>query len=222
MSARRCFCTLWFASAFGCASLLLTSSELCAAVNQPEQKMSIPGIRDAGKVTDYLYRGAQPKESALKGLKQLGITTIVDLRGERQGLMETERQNAQAMGIEVINLPGNGWSPPTDQQIAEFFKIMQATPRRKVFLHCWLGGDRAGIFIAAYRMAFDGWTPAQALQEMHQFHFHGFWHPAMTKYVQEFPRRLASSPALAAFRHAATAGDSAQTHDARPVEATAP
>lgn len=178
--------------AFGCASFALASAH---SNQQVEQRLNIPGIRDAGKVNDHLYRGAQPKEWALKELKQRGITTILDLRGERKGLMETERKNAQALGIEVINLPGNGWSPPSDQQIAQFFRIMQAIPRRRVFLHCWLGGDRAGVFVAAYRIAFDGWTPEQALEEMHEFHFHGFWHPAMTKYVQQFPRRLSSSPA---------------------------
>ncbi|HUN64370.1 MAG TPA: protein tyrosine phosphatase family protein [Candidatus Sulfotelmatobacter sp.] len=222
MSARRRFLSLWFASVLVCASVVFASSELGATSNQRAEKISIPGIRDAGKINDYLYRGAQPKESALKELKQLGITTIVDLRGERHGLMETERKNAQALGMEVVNLPGNGWSPPTDQQIAQFFEIMQTTPRRKVFLHCWLGGDRAGIFIAAYRMAFERWTPEQALQEMHEFHFHGFWHPAMAKYVQEFPERLASSPALAVFRHAATVANSAQTDEARPVGPTTP
>ncbi|HTZ48715.1 MAG TPA: hypothetical protein VMH20_14060 [Verrucomicrobiae bacterium] len=206
---------------FGFVSLALSSPHSNQQAKK-EQKLIIPGIHDAGKVDDYLYRGAQPSEPALKELKQLGITTIVDLRGERKGLMETERKNAQAMGIELISLPGNGWSPPTDEQLAQFFTIMQATPRRKVFLHCWLGGDRAGVFIAAYRIAFDGWTSEQALQEMHEFHFHGFWHPAMTKYVQEFPKRLANSPALAAFRHAAAAGNSAQIYEARPTEAGAP
>ena len=201
------FCCATFASAFPHSN----------QQEEKEQKLNIPGIRDAGKVDDYLYRGAQPSESALTELKQMGITTILDLRGERQGLMETERRNAQAMGIEVINLPGSGWSPPTDEQLVQFFEVMQATPRRKVFLHCWLGGDRAGIFIATYRIAFYGWTPEQALEEMHEFHFHGFWHPAMTKYVQEFPAHLASSPALAAFRHTAAAGNSARIHEARPA-----
>jgi protein tyrosine/serine phosphatase len=50
-----------------------------------------------------------------------------------------------------------------------------------------LGGDRDGVFIAAYRMAFDGWTPEQALQEMRAFHYKEFWHPNMKAYVKHFP-----------------------------------
>jgi tyrosine-protein phosphatase SIW14 len=200
-------------AAFGSGSVFASANAL--GTTQAEEKVSIRGIRDAGKVNDHLYRGAQPSESALKELKRLGINTIVDLRGERPGLMEKERKNAQLLGIEVINLPGNGWSPPTDAQIVQFFEVMRATPRRKVFIHCWLGGDRSGIFIAAYRIAFDGWTPEQALREMREFHFHGFWHPVMTKYVQDFPTRLAASPALASFRHTPMVGSKTQSRDVR-------
>jgi hypothetical protein len=63
-----------------------------------------------------------------------------------------------------------------------------------------LGTDRTGVFIATYRIAFDAWTPEQALQEMRSFHFKGFWHPAMKVYIRGFPARLAHSPALASFR----------------------
>jgi tyrosine-protein phosphatase SIW14 len=165
------------------------------------ERMHISGVRDAGRVNDFLYRGAQPNDKALEQLKALGITTIVDLRGERHGLIRTEHKHAESLGMDFLNLPGNGWSPPPDQQIAQFFSLMQETPRRRVFLHCWLGGDRSGVFIAAYRIAFYGWTPEQAIREMHVFHYNSFWHPAMTKYVREFPSRLASSPELASFRH---------------------
>jgi hypothetical protein len=38
---------------------------------------------DVGKVNEFLYRGAQPKEEGVEQLKNLGIDAIVDLRGER-------------------------------------------------------------------------------------------------------------------------------------------
>ncbi|MGB2636982.1 MAG: hypothetical protein WAM58_23845 [Candidatus Acidiferrum sp.] len=185
----------------GCIS---AASDATAPVEQSlaSEKLHISGIRDAGKVNDFLYRGAQPNDKVLEELQELGITTIVDLRGERHGLITKERKHAESLGMDFINLPGNGWSPPPDKQVAQFFSLMQETPRRRVFLHCWLGGDRSGVFIATYRIAFDGWTPEQAIREMHVFHYNSFWHPAMTKYVREFPSRLESSPELASFRHA--------------------
>ena len=57
------------------------------------------------------------------------------------------------------------------------------------------------MFVAAYRIAFDGWTPEQAIREMQAYHYKEFLHPNMKFYVGKFPERLAKSPALEAFRH---------------------
>jgi protein tyrosine phosphatase (PTP) superfamily phosphohydrolase (DUF442 family) len=165
------------------------------------EKLHIPGIHDAGRVGPFLYRGAQPNDQGLRELKRLGINTIVDLRGERKDLIEKERKHAETLGMRFVNLPGNGWSPPSDKQIAEFFSLLHEQPQRRTFVHCWFGGDRSGVFVAAYRIAFDGWTPEEAIREMHQFHFKSFWHPAMTRYVRDFPARLRRTPSLAGFRH---------------------
>lgn len=174
------------------------------------EKISIPGIKDFGKVNDYLYRGAQPKDESLVQLKKLGVDTVVDLRGVVHKAVKEERKQAQALGMQFVNLPGNGWSNPTDDQIAQFFSLVVKRPRKKIFIHCWLGGDRSGVFIAAYRIAFDGWTTQQAVDEMLQFHYLEFWHPGMKRYVEEFPERLAHSPQLAPFRNLASRRTSAE------------
>jgi protein tyrosine phosphatase (PTP) superfamily phosphohydrolase (DUF442 family) len=165
------------------------------------RKAHIPGVKDAGKVDDFLYRGAQPSEEGLKELRKLGVDTIIDLRGEWPWEVKKERNYAQSLGMRFVNLPGNGWSPPSDRLVAKFFTIVQERPKRRIFVHCWLGGDRSGVFIAVYRIAFDGWTPEAAIQEMRAYHFKAFLHPTVTAYVRSFPERLARSPSLAAFRH---------------------
>ena len=164
----------------------------------------MPGISDFGKVNDFLYRGAQPKNDGVEQLKKFDIDTIVDLRGELPGLIEDERERAESLGIRFINLPGSGWATPTDDEIAQFFTLVRERPRRKIFIHCWLGGDRSGMFIAAYRIAFEGWSPRQAIQEMRSFHYLHFWHPNMARWVRKFPDRLAHSPKLASFRQIRT------------------
>ncbi len=169
------------------------------------QKLHIAGIRDAGEVDDFMYRGAQPKDKALEQLKKLGVEMIVDLRAERRGLIKKEREHAESLGMQFVNIPGNGWSNPSDEQVAQFFTLLQPTSGHRIFVHCWLGGDRAGVFIAAYRIAFDGWTADQAIHEMRQFHFNAFWHPNMTRYVRDFPARLARTPSLESFRHSTSA-----------------
>ena len=174
-----------------------------APISHPRyaRRIHIAGVSDAGKLNDYLYRGTQPSKKGLKNLRRLGIDTIVDLRGEFRSTTKRERAYARKLGMRLVFIPGNGWSPPKDEQMAEFFALVAKRPRHKIFVHCWLGGDRSGVFLAAYRIAFDGWTPEQALAEMQGFRYHGFWHPAMTAYVRDFPARLRRSPVLERYCH---------------------
>ena len=60
------------------------------------EKIYVPGVSDFGKVNDFLYRGAQPKDDGVEQLKNFGIDTIVDLRGELHGLIENERRRAES------------------------------------------------------------------------------------------------------------------------------
>jgi tyrosine-protein phosphatase SIW14 len=187
-------------------SLTVSTSTSAQQTNAPAEQpalaetLHLPGISNGAKVNDFLYRGGQPNQEGLKALNKLGIDMVVDLRGERRSTMETERTRAKFLGMHLVNIEGNGWAPPEDEQVAQFFSLIQQQPRQRIFVHCWFGSDRTGVFIAVYRIAFDGWTPEQALREMYAFHFKGFWHPAMKTYVRDFPARLAHSPVLAAFR----------------------
>ena len=166
------------------------------------EKIHIRGVSNAGKVNDYLYRGSQPNEQGIEELHKLGVTVIMDLRGEFKGTGEKERLEAEKFGIRLVSIPGNGWSRPSDKQVAQFLTLIQERPRHRTFVHCWFGGDRSGVFLAVYRITFEHWTPQRAVQEMKAFHFKSFWHPAMRKYLKEFPKRLEESPELARFRGA--------------------
>jgi protein tyrosine phosphatase (PTP) superfamily phosphohydrolase (DUF442 family) len=169
------------------------------ATTQPAygEKLHIAGIHNAGKINEFLYRGAQPREPGLSELKKLGITTIVDLRGENPEKIRWERKQAESLGMRFVNIPVSGWSPPTDEQVVQFLSLFRSDSPHKVFVHCRFGDDRTGVFVAAYRMAFEKWTADQAMKEMYFFGFNGFWHPAMKSFVRGFPARLSSDPALA-------------------------
>jgi len=104
------FATLSFAFVIGCSAQHPRAPAVVPPVARAEQ-FDIPGISDEGKVNEFLYRGTQPKEEGLEQLKRLAIDIIVDLRGERHGLMEKEREQAEALGMRLVNIPGNGWTP---------------------------------------------------------------------------------------------------------------
>ena len=169
------------------------------------ERLHIEGIHNAGKISDVLFRGAQPKESGLAELKKLGITTVVDLRGEDREKYEWERKETESLGMRFVHLSVSGWAPPGDEQVAQFLALFRDDPHQKVFVHCRFGDDRTGVFVATYRMAIDKWSPEKAMDEMYFFGFHHHWHPAMRTFVRDFPRRLSESPELAPFRGVAPA-----------------
>ena len=164
------------------------------------EKLHIAGIHNAGKINDALFRGAQPKEGGLAELKKLGITTVVDLRGEDREKYERERKEAESLGMRFVHLSVSGWAPPSDEQVAQFLGIFSGDPHQKVFVHCRFGDDRTGVFVATYRMALDKWSPEQAMNEMYFFGFNGFWHPSMSAFIREFRNHLATDAPLARFK----------------------
>jgi len=177
------------------------------------ERIQLPGVNNAGKISDHLFRGAQPNTEGMQSLRKLGVTTVIDLRGEDRRRSDGEKTQTEGLGMKFVLIPEGNWSSPADEQMAEFFRVLAQRPQQTIFIHCHYGEDRTGVFIAAYRMAFEHWTSQQALAEMHEFHFNSFWHPNLERYVTQFPQRLAQSPTLAPYRlsraSAATASTSA-------------
>lgn len=177
-------------------------------------KLKISGVPNPGKINEWLYRGAQPNEQGLEELKKIGITTIVDLRAEDRPKSDWEKKEAERLGMHFVHIPIAGFAAPTNEEVVQFLSLVRSsTPQdsgppitlpngqpQKIFVHCLLGEDRTGVFIATYRMSVQKWPAAQAMREMYSFGFNGFWHPAMKAYVRDFPARLTSAPALAALQ----------------------
>jgi protein tyrosine/serine phosphatase len=164
------------------------------------EKLRLPGLPNGGRVNDVLYRGAQPHTEGIQELKKLGITTVVDLRGENTELRDSERVQAESLGIRFVSIPVSGWDPPSNDQVAQFLALFRNNPKEKVFVHCRFGDDRTGVFVATYRMAYEGWPATQAMNEMYFFGFNGFWHPSMKSFIRDFPARLKTAPALVEYR----------------------
>ena len=178
---------------------ILSRAQLPALVSPPTSfaaRVSLNGVHNAGKITDRLFRGAQPSPSALPQLKALGITTIVDLRRGSPQTSEDERHLAESLGLRFVHIPVGGFSTPSSEQLARFFSLLRETPPQTIFVHCHYGEDRTGVFIASYRIAFQHWPAEQALAEMRAFGFNSFWHPGMITFVRQLPARLQSDPTL--------------------------
>jgi tyrosine-protein phosphatase SIW14 len=196
---------------FSLAALMLFAPTFVLAQEKPQaitpstmssaygDKLKINGIPNPGKINDNLYRGAQPSEQGLEELKKLGITTIIDLRAEDRPKSEWEKKEAERLGMRFVQIPIAGFAAPTNEEVVQFLSLVR-DPQQKVFVHCLLGEDRTGVFIATYRMSVQKWPVTQAMHEMNTFGFNGFWHPAMKAFVRDFPARLSSAPAYASLQ----------------------
>lgn len=174
------------------------SSAVASSTPAFAEKISLPGVPNAAKVSDQLFRGAQPDLSSLPRLKSLGVNTIVNLRLNSTHGSDNERQRAESLGLRFVHIPVGGFSVPSSAQLAQFLQLFRETPPPRIFIHCLFGDDRTGLFVASYRIAIEHWSADRAVAEMYAFGFRYHWHPNMESFVRELPARLHSDPALKA------------------------
>src|SRR5258705_5296334 len=85
------------------------------------------GIVNFAKVSELIYRGAQPDAVGIQNLQRLGIKTIVDLRMPGD-VWKAEDSEARAHGILHTNLPLHGFGRPADEQIKQILSLIETVP----------------------------------------------------------------------------------------------
>ena len=142
--------------------------------------MEQPGLPNLHKVSDDLYRGAQPTAEGIKQLQALGIKTIINLRSS-----DTDRDLLTVPGIRYERIPMTAWRPK-DDDVMQFLRIVTDENRLPAFVHCRRGADRTGMMVAIYRVAVQGWDKEQAIAEMTQggFRFNSGWQN-LVRYVRD-------------------------------------
>lgn len=116
------------------------------------------------QVTDRLYRGAQPGTGGLRRLRELGIDTIINLRGAGD-LTRAEEAAAREVGLNYFNVPLPNWGRPQDDRVRRILLIIAAPQNGRVFVHCRDGVDRTGTIVALHRIAHEGWSSHAAVAE---------------------------------------------------------
>jgi protein tyrosine phosphatase (PTP) superfamily phosphohydrolase (DUF442 family) len=135
------------------------------------EPMQVQGLPNLYKVSDDLYRGAQPTAEGLRELKKLGVRTVINLR-ESDG----DQAKLAALGLACEHIPMTAFVVK-DADVTRFLQIVGDPGNAPIFVHCQRGADRTGLMCAIYRIALQGWTKDQAIAEMTQggFRFnHGY------------------------------------------------
>ena len=125
------------------------------------------GILNYGKISDRLYRGAQPDAEGIQSLKRLGVKLIVNLRMPGEAWKD-EASLAAAAGIQYTNFPMSGYARPDEAQMRQILALFESASD-PVFVHCLHGCDRTGTVVACYRIQHDHWSTSLALQEARKY-----------------------------------------------------
>lgn len=139
-----------------------------AAWAQPIVREGLPNFH---RVSDALYRGAQPETKGFLELQGQGIRTIVNLRS-----FHSDAMMITGLGMSYEHIYMKAWHPE-DEDIVRFLKMATDPARTPVFVHCMHGADRTGLLCAIYRVAVQGWTKDEAIREMTEggFGYHEVW-----------------------------------------------
>lgn len=110
------------------------------------------------KVSDEVYRSAQPDEEDFPILSQFGIKSILNLRHYHadEDEIEDAEFNLQRLKLDATDIQ--------DDELTKAMLIIDASPK-PILVHCWHGSDRTGAVIATYRMVFQSWSKKKAIDE---------------------------------------------------------
>jgi len=123
-----------------------------------------------------LYRSGQMSVAGLKrAVYEYGIKTVVTLRysenPENPAPDAAEEEYCKRELITHYRIPylpwwGSDGTVPAEKNVKTFMQIMGDSTNYPVLIHCFAGIHRTGSLCAIYRMEFDHWTNAEAIQEM--------------------------------------------------------
>ncbi len=156
------------------------------------------GIENFSQVSQTLFRGAQPSAAGFTKLRDMGVAVIVNFRDEADETAN-EKKQVESLGMKYVGIPWSGRQYPSSAQIIQFLDLVRTNPQTKIFVHCARGADRTGTMIAAYRIALEHQTVANAVSEMHQFHYDHFWLPQLERYINSLPHLLQTDTLFSAY-----------------------
>jgi protein tyrosine phosphatase (PTP) superfamily phosphohydrolase (DUF442 family) len=155
----------------------------CGAASRAADKTNAPTVRPTAwaqpvlhsrldnffRISPSLYRSEQPRRRDIPDLQQLGIRSIFNLRQyhEDDELAET--------GFNLVRYRSKAGSF-TREDLVQALRLIHEAPK-PVLVHCWHGSDRTGTVVAGCRIVFEGWSVAEAVEELR---FGGFGHHERT------------------------------------------
>lgn len=126
-----------------------------------------------------VYRSKQPEHDNIKNLKLLGIKEVLNLRQYHSDKDDLKESNFKLSRIKMN---------AGDVNVQQIINALRIIKNRKgpILLHCWHGSDRTGVTVAAYRLVFNNWTKARAIDEMSNggYGYHSNVYPELIPFLE--------------------------------------
>ncbi len=133
------------------------------------------GLPNLYRVSDQLYRSAQPDAEGFRSLQAMGVMSVLSLRQT-----VSDAPLAEGTGLTLYRVPmksryvaeKNG--AKVVLAMRDLRAGMQAGP---VLVHCHHGADRTGLIAALWRVLYEGWSKQAAIDELIEggYGFHPIW-----------------------------------------------
>jgi protein tyrosine phosphatase (PTP) superfamily phosphohydrolase (DUF442 family) len=166
-TTRGVWCSVWLCILLGLADVPVNAATLATLVQSS-------GIPSARVVNEHLAYSGQLTKSDVETLRALGFTSVINLAiydFERNG---EEDEWVTSEGLLYILLPVD-FSEPTENDLVNFFDLLDALEGQKVWVHCFVN-YRASAFIYLYRLHRLGHKEAEAEGPLKEF-----WTPELRK-----------------------------------------
>ncbi len=110
------------------------------------------------RIDKNVFRSEQPDEKSFFQIEKFGIKEALNLRQHH-----TDKDDAEETQLILHHIKINTGKISSSQILEALQKIKNA--KGPILIHCWHGSDRTGVISAAYRIIFQSWSKAQAIDE---------------------------------------------------------
>lgn len=124
------------------------------------------------RLSDRMWRAAQPAPFQLRQVRDMGIRTVINLRGARDcGSYVLEREACDRLGLTLVDFPVNSRAAPKKEYLRGAVELFRAVEYPAV-MHCKSGADRAGLMSTLYLFAHEGRPLDEAMRQLHWSYGH--------------------------------------------------
>ncbi len=114
-------------------------------------------------VNKGVWRSSQPNKESLIRMKNFGLKTIVNLRGDSTTDV-WESKIADSLMLHYFNIPLDAGKKQSDKKLNEILSIVLNHSNQPVLIHCLGGKDRTGMVVGIYELI----SKMKSLNEVHK------------------------------------------------------